>query len=404
MLSLPRVAPVVSGRLMIVGSERLELVLDLCDIWKEELDRELVLLRAGKDWRDRKAPRTRLLEALVEVFRMPKRYHFSLGGQEASLTLYHLSNSGNAPGIDLYTVPPVVHRFLARAGSAAYQAHWKALVQAFWFRKDNKREQPFEEADREVYERLSELPLEVDGFIRRIFLHYVLSRVGVRRKVHTIDIDQWLLVELFLKEIIGNVMHIDRIQMIRRLADELAREIHEQNDRWLYRQLMGLASGTDAYRAFRALLLRALRERLRRENQLFLCWTTIFFCLKKPKAFQAATGVLCAISSGFGCSKNSIIEAFPANPRAFRGRNKHRRIVGLIKKEGHMAFISGIQVLHAPASALNNAGTQPGQATENAVIVKALRIGGRAYPYVSAQAYRYWGDVRLRHCGQKGGP
>ncbi|CAM3367607.1 hypothetical protein [Rhodothermus bifroesti] len=294
-LSLPRVAPVVSGRLMIVGSERLELVLDLCDIWKDELDRELALLRAGKDWRDRKAPRTRLLEALVEVFRMPKRYHFSLGGQEASLTLYHLSNSGNAPGIDLYTVPPVVHRFLARAGSAAYQAHWKALVQAFWFRKDkkDKQEQPFEEADRlqafnEVYERLSELPLEVDGFIRRIFLRYVLSRVGVRRKLHTTDIDQWPLVELFLKEIIGDVMHTDRIQMIRRLADELAREIHEQNDRRLYRQLMGLASGTDAYRAFRALLLRALRERLRRENQLLFTLEDYLLLFEEAEGFPSS--------------------------------------------------------------------------------------------------------------------
>ncbi|QXD14022.1 type I-B CRISPR-associated protein Cas7/Cst2/DevR [Rhodocaloribacter litoris] len=55
-----------------------------------------------------------------------------------------------------------------------------------------------------------------------------------------------------------------------------------------------------------------------------------------------------------------------------------------------MAFIAGIQVIHAPASALNNAGMQPGNTTENAVVVKALRINGRSYPYVSAQAYRYW--------------
>lgn len=55
-----------------------------------------------------------------------------------------------------------------------------------------------------------------------------------------------------------------------------------------------------------------------------------------------------------------------------------------------MAFISGIQVIHAPASALNNAGSQVGNTTENAVVVKAMRINGKSFPYVSAQAYRYW--------------
>lgn len=55
-----------------------------------------------------------------------------------------------------------------------------------------------------------------------------------------------------------------------------------------------------------------------------------------------------------------------------------------------MAFLSGIQVIHAPASALNNAGTDAGQQTDNKVIVKRLRMGGRLYPYVSAQAWRYW--------------
>ncbi|EQA36727.1 CRISPR-associated protein Cas7/Cst2/DevR, subtype I-B/TNEAP [Leptospira inadai serovar Lyme str. 10] len=55
-----------------------------------------------------------------------------------------------------------------------------------------------------------------------------------------------------------------------------------------------------------------------------------------------------------------------------------------------MAFISGIQIIHAPASALNNAGNDPSASTQNATAVKFLRVGGKQYPYVSAQAYRYW--------------
>lgn len=54
-----------------------------------------------------------------------------------------------------------------------------------------------------------------------------------------------------------------------------------------------------------------------------------------------------------------------------------------------MAFLSGIQVIHAPASALNNAGAGA-QQTENKVEVKTLRMGGKRYPYISAQAWRYW--------------
>ncbi|MCX8112403.1 MAG: type I-B CRISPR-associated protein Cas7/Cst2/DevR [Bacteroidia bacterium] len=55
-----------------------------------------------------------------------------------------------------------------------------------------------------------------------------------------------------------------------------------------------------------------------------------------------------------------------------------------------MAFLSGIQVIYAPASALNNAGIDSGDMAENKVTVKKLREGNRVYPYVSAQAWRYW--------------
>jgi CRISPR-associated protein Cst2 len=55
-----------------------------------------------------------------------------------------------------------------------------------------------------------------------------------------------------------------------------------------------------------------------------------------------------------------------------------------------MAFVSGVQVIDAPASALNNMGKNPKSSVENAVAVKFLRVDGRRYPYVSAQAYRHW--------------
>ncbi len=56
-----------------------------------------------------------------------------------------------------------------------------------------------------------------------------------------------------------------------------------------------------------------------------------------------------------------------------------------------MAFLTGMMLVDAPASALNNAGAAEGGSTDNVVAVKAIKTrGGDVYPYVSAQAVRYW--------------
>ena len=55
-----------------------------------------------------------------------------------------------------------------------------------------------------------------------------------------------------------------------------------------------------------------------------------------------------------------------------------------------MSFITGLLLIDAPASALNNLGSIPGARTDNTVGVKMIRAKDGAYPYVSAQAFRYW--------------
>ncbi|MGQ9608830.1 MAG: type I-B CRISPR-associated protein Cas7/Cst2/DevR [bacterium] len=57
--------------------------------------------------------------------------------------------------------------------------------------------------------------------------------------------------------------------------------------------------------------------------------------------------------------------------------------------------IIGLVLIDAPHSALNNAGTQAGQATENIVVVKTMRKGSQIYPYVSGQAWRNWWRTTL---------
>jgi CRISPR-associated protein Cst2 len=56
-----------------------------------------------------------------------------------------------------------------------------------------------------------------------------------------------------------------------------------------------------------------------------------------------------------------------------------------------MAHIAGLLLIDAPASALNNAGAEAGARTDNTAAVKYIRSrNGDLFPYVSAQAFRYW--------------
>jgi len=55
-----------------------------------------------------------------------------------------------------------------------------------------------------------------------------------------------------------------------------------------------------------------------------------------------------------------------------------------------MAFVTGLLLVDAPASALNNAGQKQGARTDNAIEVKQIRTREGTYPYVSAQAFRFW--------------
>lgn len=64
-----------------------------------------------------------------------------------------------------------------------------------------------------------------------------------------------------------------------------------------------------------------------------------------------------------------------------------------------MAFVTGLFLIDAPASALNNLGNIPGERFDNSVGVKAIRTKEGIYPYVSAQAFRYWLRTTLEQAG-----
>ena len=59
--------------------------------------------------------------------------------------------------------------------------------------------------------------------------------------------------------------------------------------------------------------------------------------------------------------------------------------------------VVGFMLVDAPHSALNNAGADAGDRTDNIVRVKQIRRGRKVYPYVSGQALRYWWRDTLEH-------
>lgn len=64
-----------------------------------------------------------------------------------------------------------------------------------------------------------------------------------------------------------------------------------------------------------------------------------------------------------------------------------------------MAHVTGLLLIDAPASALNNLGTIEGERYDNSTGVKVIRANDGPYPYVSAQAFRYWLRQTLQSAG-----
>lgn len=275
-LALPLCTPPISGRLPILSIDDKELLLNVCYSWYEELKAEFAMVRLKKgELNDRKAPRTRLWKILQEVFDPNSKHRTSqtLTPEPvlASITMYHLSNIGTGPGIDIYTILPHVLVFAQKAKSNLHHKTWEALVNSFWRNSTGKitgkapASEKIQVLKNALYESLDQLPDNTLSFIRYFFLQFVQNRVGLRNEIQVINIDIWSLITLFLKEVVN--MSPTRIQKIQSLADALALEVMENNDKSVFRGVLG-TSGGDAYGAFRNLMVRTLRKRLERKDSL----------------------------------------------------------------------------------------------------------------------------------------
>lgn len=259
-------APRCSGRALIVQAADPRFVLKLIRPWVNNTVRFAQLSQAADRAPDIKAPQTRLIEALVQAEQ-------DMGSEDISggLVAYHLSNSGQGPGIQIYQLPSAVIRFLRRARSARTARAWNEIERRAW--EEVKRGTTAADVSDDerlqyrnyLYEDLFRLPEEARRFLRIYFLRNAAGLVrstdprtnySITRETHLVS---WDLTVLFLEEVLN--MEKRRIEAIRELADALAEEIQAENDRRLFRNLYGVRND---YRQARRLLLGANFRRLQR--------------------------------------------------------------------------------------------------------------------------------------------
>lgn len=276
LLALVVSAPMCSGRALIIEPEDRQLLLGLVREWMPKL-RERVQLSHQTH---KKPPTishalTRTVEALVYL-QDGGMYSDEVRG---GVTVYHLSNSGQGPAIDIYRLPSSVVRFVWRARKGAYRAAWDELVHRGWLMarqrfgrpKDtrvNKSDPAADGATRnQLYEDLFALPEQAVAFVRRHFLPRSLSLARGGRSAEGNDAfaglqsdwrATWGLLTVFTEEVMG--MDKTRISAIAQLGDKLAEEIAAMDDA----RLFGSVFRADDYRSVRNILIRLSASRLRR--------------------------------------------------------------------------------------------------------------------------------------------
>lgn len=257
-------SPMCSGRSLVVSSDDPALVLELVKTWQPEIRKRVQLSeQSGQKLSPVTRPLTRTIAALTKIEAQSET--------NASMTVYHLSNSGQGPQVDIYLLPSSVVRFVQRANAARYSATWKEVVRQAWEvpsrpQKGKAGANEKKEAARNyLYEDLFTLPDRSASFVRTYFLRkakrYAQGPGDPRSTYHgwrDYIPRLWNLTGLFLQEVMA--VEVERIEAIRKLGDTIADEIASENDR----RLWWAVYSAEAYRQARLALIQASRRRLKR--------------------------------------------------------------------------------------------------------------------------------------------
>ena len=270
-----------AGRLLAVHSDNPRLMLHFARSFLEENQRAITLAQeAGSKKMDE--PHyfrgTLLINTLLQG---NIRQEEELEDKEPfSLTAYHLTNSGQGAGLDIYYLPLQIIGFLREMESADYRIQWRGIVRRAWETEPQKKrkkedDQPFKPRRNWLYEDVlglydgSFLSLDrAKAFLRTYFLRrpfrYARTDQGDPRAhyglTHEMNLVSWNIIASFLRRVFH--MEKERIEEIRKMGDQLASYVSSQNDRRFFREFFHRRRPSDV----RTLLIRANLDHVRRGN------------------------------------------------------------------------------------------------------------------------------------------
>jgi CRISPR-associated protein Cst1 len=256
-------APMCGGRSLVVSCDDPTLVLELIKEWQPEIRKRIQLSeQSGQKLSPLTRPLTRTIGALTKID--------ARIDTNTSVTVYHLTNSGQGPEVDIFFLPYSVVRFVQRANAARYAATWKTIVHQAWEfipkPPKGKDSADFREPARNfLYEDLFGLPDRSASFVRTYFLRkatqYAKGQGDPRTRYQgwrDYVSGLWGLTALFIEEVMA--VERDRIESIRTLGDAIAEEIATENDR----RLWWAVYSAENYRQVRLAVIQASKRRLRR--------------------------------------------------------------------------------------------------------------------------------------------
>ncbi len=226
-------------------------------------NRQLLLLaeKTREKYLDAKAPKTLIVRTLLDIEN--ERREWREEEPAPSVTVYHLTNSGQGPDINLFSLPAEVVKFVRAASRAGTQRLWRGIEASAW-EKTKTGEWGAVVSRNYLYEDLFDLPGNAAAFVRTYFLRraYRYARQDDPRRAYRLgqelELVSWELTRLFLKEVIG--MERTRIEAIRALGDRIAEYVASDNDRRFFQGLYR----ADRYVVLRGLLIKASNARLKK--------------------------------------------------------------------------------------------------------------------------------------------
>ena len=268
------------GRLLAIHSDSPELMLCFARSFLEGNQRAIALAQAAGSKKMDEPHHSRGTLLINTLLQSDIRQREELQDEEPfSLTVYHLTNSGQGAGLDIYHLPLQIIGFLREMESADYRTQWREIVNRAWEtepqnkrKKDNNPFQPrrnwLYEDVLGLYDGLFLLPDKAKTFLRTYFLRrrsrYGRSNQGDPRGdyglTHEMNLVSWNIIASFLRRIFH--MEKERIEEIRKMGDQLANYVRSQDDRRFFREFFHLRRSSDV----RRLLIRANLEHVNRGN------------------------------------------------------------------------------------------------------------------------------------------